>query len=98
SHTARVVDHGLEMLYVVHNAHGKVFRSPDDPAIAREFTVILEKMVGGLPEVESWQLWNEMDVWLQAPFGTGHVPPRSSFMTGVNYAVWWKDAYARLKN
>ncbi len=97
-HTARVADHGLGMLYVVHNAHGKVFRSPDDPAAAREFTTIVVTMLEALPEVESWQLWNEMDVWLQAPFGTGHIPPRSAFATGVNYAAWWRDAYERLKN
>lgn len=97
-HTARVVDHGLGMLYVVHNAHGKVFRSPDDPVAARAFTAIVETMLDALPEVESWQLWNEMDVWFQAPFGTGHLPPRSGFITGVNYAKWWKDAYTRLKN
>jgi hypothetical protein len=86
------------MLYVVHNANGKVFRSADDPAAARGFTAILETMFDQLPEVESWQLWNEMDVWYQAPFGAGHNPPRSAFVTGVNYGKWWKDAYTRLKN
>lgn len=95
--TARVAGHGLGILYVVHNDNGKAFRLRNDPAEAAAFTEIVEAMVKELPEVEAWQLWNEMDVWQQAPFGAGANPPESALSTGVNYGRWWRHAYPRLK-
>ncbi len=96
-HVARVTAHGLQLLFVVHNSDGAVFRSMNDPAAAAAFTAVVESMVRTLPEVEAWQLWNEMDVWLQAPFGSGENPPMPALFTGMNYGRWWRTAYPRLK-
>ncbi len=94
---ARVADHGLRPLFVVHNAWGPVFRMGHDPEEARRFTNVASAMVRALPGVDSWQLWNEQDVWVQAPFGAGARPRRTAERVGRNYGEWWKTSYPRLK-
>jgi len=96
-HTARTAGAGMELMYVVHNAYGDVFRMGNDPGAARDLAGVMADMVASLPRVEAWQLWNEQDVWVQAPFGAGAIPRASAARVGEIYGRWWAEAYARLK-
>lgn len=95
--TARTVANGLGLLYVVHNARAEVIRMGNDPRAARQFTSTLAEMVRALPGVEGWQLWNEPDVWVQAPFGAGAIPRHRAERVGQNYGRWWSETYTALK-
>jgi hypothetical protein len=95
--TQRTQDYGIALLYVVHNVYGEVFNLRNDPAEARRFTGIVGDMMRTLPTVESWQLWNEVDMWVQAPFGSGNTPRLSAERVGENYGRWWQEAYSILK-
>ncbi len=94
---ARVVASGLRLLYVVHNARDEVFRMGNDPRAARRFAITVAEMVRAMPGVEAWQLWNEQDVWVQAPFGAGAIPRRRAARVGENYGRWWSESYPALK-
>lgn len=96
--TERAADLGLKLMYVVHNAYGEVFRLPYDPGAARAFTRLAIDIISRLPRAESWQLWNEQDVWVQAPFGAGERPPQGAMRVGRNYGRWWSEAYAAIKD
>jgi hypothetical protein len=94
---ARTADYGLQLLLVVHNAYGRVFRMGHDQAAGRRYIGIMSDIVRRMPTVEAWQLWNEQDVWVQAPFGAGSIPPQNERRVGENYARWWREAYTTLK-
>ena len=96
--TLRAKSYGMRLVYVVHNAYGPPFRWPYTLSEARRFTETVATMLEALPEVEAWQLWNEQNVWMQAPFGAGSTPPLPPEWIGWNYGEWWKEAYARLKD
>lgn len=95
--TERTIGYGFGLMYVVHNAYGPVFRSGEDSTVAASFTSTVEEMMTRMPAVEAWQLWNEQDVWVQAPFGSGTRPPRSAERVGANYGNWWVETYQRIK-
>ncbi len=95
--TARTVANGLGLLYVVHNGRDEVFRMGNDPRAARRFATTVAEMLRALPAAESWQLWNEPDVWVQAPFGAGAIPRHRAERVGESYGRWWSETYPALK-
>lgn len=95
---ARCADQGMSLLYVVHNAWGEVVHRGHDQQELRRFTASLLDMVRTMPKVEAWQLWNEQDVWVQAPFGAGMTERYTPEQVGVNYARWWADVAPRIRD
>lgn len=93
----RTVDAGIRPLVVLHNAWGGVFRSPVDPAMWDRFADWSADLAHRFRAVEGWQLWNEQDMWVQAPFGAGARPRLSARATGENYARQLLLAYPRIR-
>ncbi len=70
----RCDDAGIRLTVVVHN-----WLPPDDPVVERGvdrelmdwFADFVARRAAEMPTVEAWQLWNEQDLWVQAPFGAG---------------------------
>lgn len=62
---------GLKLLVVVHNWPGgsRVFKSGVNRDMMRRFARFVAARAAQFPQVEAWQLWNEQDMWWQAPFG-----------------------------
>lgn len=94
---ARTEAAGLEVLVVVHNAWGDVFHTGVDPAMWDRFADWVAGLALRFPSVEAWQLWNEQEVWVQAPFGAGATPRASGRETGRSYARQLELAYPRIK-
>lgn len=94
---ARADKAGLKLLVVVHNWPGDrpVFKSGADPRSMRRFADFVAARARQFPEVEAWQLWNEQDVWWQAPFGASlGLPMRQR---GRLYAEQLRLAYPAIK-
>lgn len=93
---ARAHAAGLRLLLVVHNwAGGRVFSSGVSRRIMRELAAFVAARAGELPQVEAWQLWNEQDVWVQAPFGASTGVPM--VQRGRLYAEQLEIAYPLIK-
>src|SRR5690606_17227810 len=78
-----------------HNTRGEVFHS----RVGRDLQERMARFAAWtarLPACEAVQLWNEQDVWVQAPFGTG--VGLGARECGRNYAAQLRLAYPRIKN
>ncbi len=87
---------GLRLTLVVHNwAGGPVVGSGVSRRMMSQFTDFVVARVRQFPQVEAWQLWNEQDLWVQAPFGaSSHVP---MIQRGRLYAEQLERAYPLIK-
>jgi hypothetical protein len=67
----RADEAGIKLTIVVHNWPGDaaVFKSGVNRQMMRDFGAFVAARARQFPTVEAWQLWNEQDVWWQAPFG-----------------------------
>ncbi len=93
----RSTDAGLRLLVVAHNwpSDRPVVASGVDREMMDRFADFIADQARRYPGVEAWQLWNEQDLWVQAPFGAGRgVPMRKR---GANYAEQLRLAYPRIK-
>lgn len=89
---------GIKTLLVVHNAWGDVFEVEGTAERARVKREALESMIDvarEIPEAEAIQLWNEVDVWVQAPFGSADGD--DAYEVGRDYGEWFIEAYEALK-
>jgi hypothetical protein len=93
---ARAHAAGLRLLLVVHNwAGGRVFRSGVNRRMMTDLGRFVAARAEELPQVEAWQLWNEQDVWVQAPFGAS--TNVSMEQRGRLYAEQMERAYPLIK-
>jgi hypothetical protein len=93
----RAHDAGLKLLIAVHNWPGDapVFESGVNRNMMREFAQFVADRAKQFPDVEGWQLWNEQDLWVQAPFGASdHIDMRQR---GRLYAEQLALAYPLIK-
>jgi hypothetical protein len=74
---ARTDAAGIKLTVVLHNYPGNapVFKSGVNRRMMLDFAAWAAEMAGTFPSVEAWQLWNEQDVWWQAPFGASDGAP-----------------------
>jgi hypothetical protein len=88
---------GLRLLIVVHNWPGDspVFSSPVSERTWRRFGQFVAARAAQFPQVEAWQLWNEQDLWVQAPFGASDRRPMVE--RGRHYARHLEIAYPLIK-
>jgi hypothetical protein len=87
---------GLRLTLVVHNWDGgAVFGSGVSRRMMSEFASFVAARVRDFPQVEAWQLWNEQDVWVQAPFGASTRVPM--IQRGRLYAEQLERAYPLIK-
>jgi len=84
---------GIRPLVVVHQQPSGGYASRQ--RVYRDFAAFMEARAAQFPEVEAWQLWNEMDVGFTDVFGAGRgVPMRQR---GRNYAEMLRLAYPAIK-
>lgn len=91
-------DRGIETMFVIHNAWGDVFSvegTRERQRVREEALRSMREIAREIPEAEALQLWNEVDVWVQAPFGTAD--GEDAFDVGRNYGQWFIEAYRSLK-
>ncbi len=89
---------GIETMFVVHNAWGDVFSTEgtaERERVKREALRSMMEIAREIPEAEALQLWNEVDVWVQAPFGSANGD--EAFDVGRDYGEWFIGAYESLK-
>jgi hypothetical protein len=93
----RCDDAGLRVLAVVHN-----WWPPDgvkpigvDREMMNRFAEFVARRADQFPGIEAWQLWNEVDLWVQTPFGAGVGIPM--IHRGRNYAEQLRLAYPLIK-
>lgn len=80
---------GFELLVVLHNyAGGPVHAVGHDLDLLHREASTMADVIRALPTVKAWQLWNEVDVWVQAPFGAGGTAGDGALDIGRNYANW----------
>lgn len=93
----RSLDGGLRLLVVVHNhpSDRPVVASGVDRGMMDRFADFVADQARRFPGVEAWQLWNEQDLWVQAPFGAGRRVPM--IRRGHHYAGQLRLAYPRIK-
>jgi len=93
----RSSDAGLRLLVVAHNwpADRPVVAAGVDREMMDRFGDFMADQARRYPGVEAWQLWNEQDLWVQAPFGAGRGIPMQR--RGENYAEQLRIAYPRIK-
>lgn len=87
---------GVRLLWVLHNARGKIFHTGVDRRWWERMTNFAV-WTAGLPATDGVQLWNEQDMWVQAPFGSGASPRASAESVGRSYADFLRMAYPRIK-
>jgi hypothetical protein len=95
---ARAHAAGLRLTVVVHNWFGPdtaVVHNRVDLAMMRRFAAFVAARAAEFPQVEAWQLWNEQDLWVQAPFGAGVGVPM--YERGQNYARQLELAYPAIR-
>ena len=94
----RTTDAGLQLLVVAHNwpADRPVVPSKIDRGMMDRFADFIANQARLYPQVEGWQLWNEPDMWVQAPFGAG--AKESMPRRGEAYATQLRLAYPRIKD
>ncbi len=88
---------GIRLTVLVHNWF------PDDPVVdigvdrdlMDRFADFVADRAADMSTVEAWQLWNEQDLWVQAPFGAGRgIPMRDR---GRAYADQLRLATPRIR-
>lgn len=87
---------GVLLTWVLHNSRGEVFWTGAERQWW-ERMASFAAWCARLPAVEAVQLWNEPDVWVQAPFGSGQRPRLPAEEVGRNYARFLRFAYPRVK-
>lgn len=93
----RSTDAGLRLLVVAHNwpSDRPVVASGVNTGMMDRFADFVADQARRFPSVEAWQLWNEQDLWVQAPFGAGRGLPMAR--RGEHYADQLRLAYPRIK-
>lgn len=87
---------GIQMLLVLHNwdAREPVFRAEPSEEMWLNFAEWAAE-IATLPGIHALQLWNEQDMWWQAPFGAGQ--NADGYEIGMRYARQLELAYPRIK-
>jgi hypothetical protein len=84
---------GVELLWTLHNTRGAVFWT----GVEREWWRRMAEFAAWtarLPGTGAVQLWNEQDLWVQAPFGAGRELPMRE--RGRHYAEFLRLAHPRV--
>jgi hypothetical protein len=93
---ARAHRAGLRLTLVVHNwAGGAVVGAGVSRRLMADFASFVVARARQFPHVEAWQLWNEQDLWVQAPFGASTNLPM--VQRGRLYAEQLERAYPLIK-